>query len=229
MPAHDAILFDLFGTLVRFSFEEFDALTRETAAAFGCDTDAFARAMNQHYVAVETGEIDVGALLARSCQASGGPVAAAALAHAERRWHEFQATQMDAWHDAESVLCRVRELGMRVGLVSNAPPPVHEVWARSSLAPLVDATAFSYQVGMRKPDPRIYLGVCRELGVEPARSLFIGDGSSRELDGAREAGLHALQIRRPDDDPANDVRFGRQAWDGPRIAALGDLLERLAR
>ncbi len=228
MPPHDAILFDLFGTLVRFSFEAWDGLMRATALAFGTDPEAFARAMQHHYVAVESGDVDVDALLARVWHAAGGAVAPSAVAQAARRWHEFQATQTEAWHDAETVLRQVRERGLRIGLVSNAPPPTHEVWKNSPLAPLVDAAVFSYQVRMRKPDPRIYLGVCRELGVEPSRGLFIGDGSSRELDGARAAGLQALQIRRPDDDPVNDHRFGRQPWDGPTIESLSDLLERLS-
>ena len=45
---------------------------------------------------------------------------------------------------------------------------------------------------MLKPDPRIYQQVLQALGVSPEDTIFVGDGGSNELAGARRAGLTAL-------------------------------------
>lgn len=48
----------------------------------------------------------------------------------------------------------------------------------------------SAALGVRKPDPKAYLAACATLGCGPARSLFV-DHLFRNVQGAREAGLHA--------------------------------------
>jgi len=229
VPAFDAVVFDLFGTLVRFSFPQYDVTVRGIAAVLGAPPDRYAAAVDEGYYDVETGSITVETLLATAAERTGAPVQRAALAQAVGRWHAFQATQLEPWHDAATTLRHLRSARIPVGLVSNAPPPVHELWPGSTLARWVDATAFSYVVGTRKPAARMYLGVCEALGAPPSRCLYIGDGSSRELHGAQDAGLTPVLIRRPDDPPENDLRFGRHPWDGAMVPTLTALTTHLAR
>ena len=47
--------------------------------------------------------------------------------------------------------------------------------------------------GAAKPEREIYLEATGRLGVEPAQSLFIGDGGDDELLGAERAGLRSAQ------------------------------------
>ena len=48
--------------------------------------------------------------------------------------------------------------------------------------------------GLRKPDPRTYALVCSRLKVEPAQTVFLDDYAPN-VDGARQAGLHAVLYR----------------------------------
>lgn len=50
--------------------------------------------------------------------------------------------------------------------------PHFEAWG---LAGLVDAFVLSYEVGRCKPDPGIFLRACGMLGVDPERTLMVGD------------------------------------------------------
>jgi epoxide hydrolase-like predicted phosphatase len=59
---------------------------------------------------------------------------------------------------------------------------------------LVDEIVYSHEVGMGKPDPRIYALVCARLGVQPAEMVFLDD-SEPNVTGAREAGIHAVHYR----------------------------------
>ena len=99
---------------------------------------------------------------------------------------------------------------------------VERVWPESEFAGLFDAEVFSSQVGLSKPDPRIYLHCGELLGVEPGEAVFVGDGANDELAGAQRVGMGAMLIHRPGDPPLwPEVR----AWDGPRVTSIPEVLE----
>lgn len=52
----------------------------------------------------------------------------------------------------------------------------------------------SYQMGLRKPDPAIFLRVCDENGLSPETTLFIDD-SPQHVEGAKKAGLMAVHLK----------------------------------
>src|SRR5260221_3124754 len=56
---------------------------------------------------------------------------------------------------------------------------------------LVDEIVYSHEVGMSKPDPRIYALVCERLGVLPEETVFVDDYAPI-VTAAREAGLHGI-------------------------------------
>jgi len=91
---------------------------------------------------------------------------------------------------------------------------------------LIDVAIFSCVAGMKKPDPRIYRLATTQLAVEPENCLYIGDGSSKELTGAAEVGMHPVLIRDPDEDSSEVHRVDAEAeeWDGPVIASLSETL-----
>ncbi|MGO4789594.1 HAD family hydrolase [Paenibacillus sp. 2KB_20] len=90
-------------------------------------------------------------------------------------------------------ICRMLELlrkrGLKLGLISNCSEEEVISFGQSGLAPYFDDVIFSYQVGIAKPNEEIYQLACERLSVTPQDSLFIGDGGSDELRGARSAGL----------------------------------------
>ena len=81
----------------------------------------------------------------------------------------------------------------------------------------MDATVFSCTEGLRKPDLAIYELAASRLGVDTSDCVFVGDGADGELDGASAAGMHAVLLRTDDTHPP-------EAWDGPVIQRLGDVL-----
>lgn len=89
-----------------------------------------------------------------------------------------------------ALLQGLRVAGIKTALVSNADICDVWHWKESPLAKGFDATVFSYDAGLLKPDPRIYALALERLGLDPDACLFVGDGGHRELTGAREVGLH---------------------------------------
>lgn len=102
----------------------------------------------------------------------------------------------DGWlpyPDAVEVLAALHGRGVRVGVLSNIPSALRPLFERHGLAPFVDAYVESYRHGRVKPDPELFRIACRELCVEPADAVMVGD--SHIADGAAvEAGVAALVL-----------------------------------
>lgn len=92
-----------------------------------------------------------------------------------------------------SVLKSLKHMGLKLGLISNCTHEDITAWESCALAPFFDDVFFSFKEGLSKPDPKVYQLVCQRLKSEPDQSLFIGDGGSNELYGARAYGLNACQ------------------------------------
>jgi HAD superfamily hydrolase (TIGR01549 family) len=61
-----------------------------------------------------------------------------------------------------------------------------------------DVNVAAHEVGIGKPDRRIFEHACEQAGVQPARVLHVGDDLELDVIGARGAGMHAAWLRRPD-------------------------------
>ncbi|WP_282083939.1 HAD family hydrolase [Streptomyces tendae] len=100
----------------------------------------------------------------------------------------------DAWSayaDAAEVLDALRGRGIAVGVVSNIGWDLRPVFRAHGLERYVDTYVLSYEHGIRKPDPRLFRVACAALGVEPGRTLMVGD--DRRADGGAAAlgcGVH---------------------------------------
>ena len=92
----------------------------------------------------------------------------------------------------EEILHTLKELkkqGLKICLVSNADIIDCKFWSHSPLSQHFDDAVFSCNVEMLKPDTNIYKYAMDNLNVDPSESLFIGDGGSDELRGAKSAGM----------------------------------------
>lgn len=73
----------------------------------------------------------------------------------------------------------------------------HEIIKREnqidSLTPFFQSVYYSCQMGLRKPDPSIFLHVCNQEQFEPSETLFIDD-SLQHVEGAKKAGLKAVHL-----------------------------------
>jgi len=93
----------------------------------------------------------------------------------------------------------LRAEGYRLGLITNNVREGSATWrAMVPLDELFDVVVDSSEVGMRKPNPAIYLYALDLLGgVDPSEAVFLDD-SPGNVDGARRAGLHAIHVEDPD-------------------------------
>jgi putative hydrolase of the HAD superfamily len=110
------------------------------------------------------------------------------------RIQRFRQSLMRVPEENIEALRRIRAAGLRLGLISNADVMEVAAWAESPLARLFDVTIFSCAVGCMKPEPAIYYKCLEALELSADECLFVGDGGSDELRGAREVGLSTVFV-----------------------------------
>jgi len=108
-------------------------------------------------------------------------------------WHHF--SHSDAWSvrpGAVETLTRLRDGGLRTGVVSNFDGRLSGILDGLGLLSLLDTVVLPADAGAAKPDRRIFVTALERLGVRPEESVFVGDDAQRDIAGARAAGLHAV-------------------------------------
>lgn len=130
------------------------------------------------------------------------------ITHAEFKYQIFELTgrapiEVEKLLDNEVVkntplleyIAELKNQGYKIGMLSN----IASSWITDSLlteseAELFDEMVLSYQVGMAKPDPRIFLLICEKLGVATTESVMIDDISGY-CEAARTEGLSAVTYK----------------------------------
>ena len=217
--SRDAVVFDLFGTLIDDSSPaEYEVFLAEVAGRLGADPHAFRGAWSRHDIARYTGPMaDCFAAVCADLGISDPERMDAAL---ELRREHLRRILIPR-PDALSTMAALRERGFALGMISNASSELSALWAESAFDGVFDATLFSADERMMKPDPRLYRRMAELLGVEPANCTFVGDGAYRELQGAAEVGMNAVLIRVPHDEWEHEGTIG---WTGPRVSSLSEVL-----
>ncbi|HEV2593158.1 MAG TPA: HAD family hydrolase [Gaiellaceae bacterium] len=205
-----AVVFDLWETLIDWDRESTEKLNADLEAVVGADF----RDRWQRSTAKYNGPI-------RAALAEAG----VSDEHMERVCdlrREYLRRCLVPRKGAVDTLRKLREDGIKLGLITVCSEDIETLWPESEFAGLFDAEVFSPSFGASKPDPRIYLACCERLGVEPGEAVFVGDGANDELAGARRVGMDAILIHRPGEDPLwPEVR----EWDGPRVTSIPGVLE----
>ncbi|HCQ88643.1 MAG TPA: haloacid dehalogenase [Clostridium sp.] len=108
------------------------------------------------------------------------------------REERFKKSLIDVDSTILDVLSDIKKNGKKICLLSNADIIDVMHWEKSPLNNLFDDTIFSYEVGYLKPQTEIYHIALKRMNVNPKECVFIGDGGSDELKGAKELGIKTI-------------------------------------
>jgi putative hydrolase of the HAD superfamily len=227
VPVYRAVLFDFFGTLT----ESIQRGPQHAAIArsLGCEPEALTAVLDWSFHARALGLFGSAEATLRwvSEQAGGQPSTAQLCAAFTARVAALR-TDTRLRPDAVATLRALRQRGVWTAVVSDCTHELPVFLPLLPVAPLLDAKVYSVQVGRCKPDPIMYLTACWELGVQPEECLYVGDGGSRELTGATEAGLTAVRLDAPD---LRDhlVFDADETFSGTRVETLMEVVDLVDR
>jgi putative hydrolase of the HAD superfamily len=220
-----AVLFDLGGVLLRLDYDAIAASASEHGLPLEAASLARAEASARRAIDARAGTRG-GAPGSDATRlpdyfedllgAAGveGPSRAALVARlrADHRAHNLWRVPLEG---AAETLGALRRAGLRTGVVSNADGRAAELLEAAGLAGALEVVVDSHWEGVEKPDPEIFRRALDRLGVEAARTAFVGDIWSIDVVGSRAAGLRPILL---------DTTDGYRDAACERIARLADLL-----
>lgn len=115
---------------------------------------------------------------------------------------------LERWHRRYSIVA-----------ISNGNADV----TRMAIGRFFRASVSAHETGFAKPDPRMFATACERAGVPRASALHIGDDLAVDVRAAREAGLQALWLRRPELTPADHPARGSDHGEKRVFECLRDI------
>ncbi|MGA8246603.1 MAG: HAD family hydrolase [Nocardioides sp.] len=222
--AIDAVIFDWGGTLTRWHDIDFHAESMALAAAVttaGHDRDASRAALH------EAGRVVWGRSRDHQQSATIGDLfEEAGLEHDPALLTAYRAfwephTRTDP--EAGPVLERLRDLGLRVGVLSNTiwPRAWHvDFFERDGVYDLIDGDVYTSEIPWTKPAPEAFRAAMDAVGVDdPAACVYVGDRLYDDIWGAQQAGMRAVHV------PLSDIPAEQQ---GARAGVPDGVIHRLS-
>jgi putative hydrolase of the HAD superfamily len=234
------VLFDLDGTL----FDHPGAFRRGSlahTAALGAPYDsvgaddivaAWQAAEDLHYERYLAGEIDYdGQRRARARDftrrfGAEPPADDAAALDWFRGYHDAYRAAWAAYDDVDETLDALEAAlpGIRFGIITNGVLALQErKIEKIGATARMEHVIASGELGVAKPDPRIFTPAVELFGVAPSEAVYVGDRVRVDALGAAAAGLTGIWIDR-DERGWGAFEADAAAWDIRRIVSLTELL-----
>lgn len=115
-------------------------------------------------------------------------------------YHETKMRQLAPYEDAIEVL---RLLSQKTELILGIITEGLEVkqaekLLRMRITPYLSRNAIfiSYQLGISKPNPKLYQRACSDLNIKPTETMYVGDNPRNDIDPPNEIGMITVRMRR---------------------------------
>ena len=108
-------------------------------------------------------------------------------------------SERKVYPEVMSVLRSFKNMGARMGIVSNTTNPVfmkEKEMQATGLKPFFEFAIYSSDTPYRKPHPSIFELAITHLGMNPEEILFIGDNISMDVVGAQGVGMKTAWLNR---------------------------------
>jgi putative hydrolase of the HAD superfamily len=97
--------------------------------------------------------------------------------------------------DIDALLRRLRDRGLRLGIVANQPQAARERLARAGIGDLFEYQGLSGLTGFSKPDPRAFQAAAEALDVTSVDCIMVGDRIDNDIVPAKALGMAAILLR----------------------------------
>ena len=214
----ELVLFDLDGTLLdgsglpaamRATCEAISALTGASADDLvAANTGAWQRrwpAVEDDYMlGGREGDVIVRETW-RDALAACGVEVTAALDAAVAEWATHERASLRLFSDVLPLLADLDRRGVRIGMITNGAGVVQRAKLDAvRLTGRLDPLIVSGEVGVKKPDPRIFEIALHAAGAAPHETWFVGDHQWHDMQGALEVGMRAAWLDRAGGGPDPD-------------------------
>lgn len=114
-------------------------------------------------------------------------------------YHDTKFRELKPFEDVIPLLSALRSAGVITGVITHGwTIKQAEKIVRLGLVPHLDRRAvfISDQLGISKPNPKIYALALRDLALLPAEAMYVGDSPSHDITPPKSLGMKAVWARR---------------------------------
>jgi putative hydrolase of the HAD superfamily len=222
---YEAVIFDLFGTLVDSpSLKERSSMLEKMASILTVPEADFIKFWNETLTQRDTGEfLHIEDILDHIGRQMGLSFEKESIKLVTGLRFDWVRKLMIPRPQAVEVLSQLKSQQYKIGLISDCSMEVPLIWKETPLDSLIEVAIFYCSLNIKKPDPRIYKLAVDKLGVRMDKCLYIGDGSSHELTGALQVGMYPVLIRMQDNRQVFQTEAESDDWRGPQISSFEEI------
>ncbi len=112
-------------------------------------------------------------------------------------YHKEKIDSIKLYDDVKPCLIKLRERGLKSAIISDGLPiKQYEKILRLEIDDLIDLTIISDEIGIRKPNPKLFEFCLKKFNIEGPETIYIGDRLDKDIIPALLNNIHSVYIHR---------------------------------
>lgn len=110
-------------------------------------------------------------------------------------YHNTKFTYLHPFEDTLPTLLKLRDMGYKLGVITDGKSMKQwEKLIRLGLQHFFDTVVISEEVGVEKPEKKIFAVACNKLALKPQNCVYVGNHLGKDIAGANNAGMTSVRI-----------------------------------
>lgn len=112
-------------------------------------------------------------------------------------YHKEKIDSIKLYDDVKPCLIKLREMGLKSAIISDGLPiKQYEKILRLGIDDLIDLTTISDEIGVRKPNPKLFEFCLKKFNIKGTETIYIGDRLEKDIIPAKLCNIHSILIHR---------------------------------
>ena len=112
-------------------------------------------------------------------------------------YHKEKIDSIKLYDDVKPCLIKLREKGLKSAIISDGLPiKQYEKILRLGIDDLIDLTTISDEIGVRKPNPKLFEFCLKKFNIEGNETIYIGDRLEKDIIPAKLCNINSVLIHR---------------------------------
>lgn len=112
-------------------------------------------------------------------------------------YHKEKIDSIKLYDDVKPCLNKLREMGLKSAIISDGLPiKQYEKILRLGIDDLIDLTTISDEIGVRKPNPKLFEFCLKKFNIKGSETIYIGDRLEKDIIPAKLCNIHSILIHR---------------------------------
>lgn len=112
-------------------------------------------------------------------------------------YHAQKIKLIKPFEDVVPCLKQIKDLGIKTAIISDGIPiKQYEKILRLGIDNLIDLVVISDEIGIRKPNPKLFEYCLKKFGIKGEESIYVGDNLEKDLVPAHMNGMNSVYIHR---------------------------------